>query len=56
MQKLELVLAIFGGGWLFTILLISILGGKVLIQIKNPLTKEIDNITDVTFGSERDNK
>ncbi|MBZ9537223.1 hypothetical protein KGR20_24085 [Cytobacillus oceanisediminis] len=56
MQKIELLLAIFGGGWIFVILIISILGGRVLIQIKNPLTKEIDNITDVTFNSKRDNK
>jgi hypothetical protein len=49
MKLLEIILEVFGLGWLILIIMIGILGGKVLIQLKNPITKKLESITDITI-------
>lgn len=53
LELIRLFLELFGLGWLFLILMIAIFGGKVLVEIKNPFTKNMDRITDVTIDHQR---
>lgn len=50
LELIGLVLGVFGSLWLLLIIMFSILGGRILIQLKNPITKEFENITDVTIN------
>lgn len=47
MQIIIYALSIFGFGWLLLILFIGLFGGRFLIQLKNPITQEMESITDV---------
>jgi hypothetical protein len=46
---------LFGLGWLLLFLTIAFLGGRVLVEIKNPFTKNMDSITDITIDHQNKN-
>jgi hypothetical protein len=46
---------VFGLGWLLLILTVAFLGGRVLVEIKNPITKSMDSITDITINHQNKN-
>lgn len=45
-------LALFGLGWLLLIILMGFLGGRFLVQLKNPFTHKMESITDVAIKKE----
>jgi hypothetical protein len=49
LEIISFILMVFGLGWLLLILTIAFLGGRFLIEIKNPFTKSMDSITDITI-------
>lgn len=49
LEFIRLLLELFGLGWLILIIMVAIFGGKVLIKLKNPITKEMEEITNVTI-------
>jgi hypothetical protein len=49
LEIISLILMVFGLGWLLLILTVAFLGGRVIVEIKNPFTKRMDSITDITI-------
>lgn len=43
------LLEIFGLSWILLFIAIGILGGSIQVKINNPLTKELDTITDIAI-------
>lgn len=49
MHIFQIVLAIYGLAWLLLFLAVSIIGGRIVVEIKNPITKKTDSIVNVIF-------
>jgi hypothetical protein len=52
LKLVSLLFELFGLSWLLLIVMVAILGGTVVIKIKNPFTKEMESITEVTIDHE----
>lgn len=50
MNIIQFILSVYGLGWIILFLAISVMGGHVVVEIKNPLTKKSEPIVDVRFG------
>jgi hypothetical protein len=46
---LRLSLEILGTGWIVLIAIIGICGGSITVKIRNPITRDIDTVTDITI-------
>lgn len=46
---IQTILSIFGACWIFTVILIAIFGGSVVIKIRNPFSKTIETVTEVSI-------
>lgn len=54
MNILRILLEVFAVLWLLTIVTIGVFGGRILIKVRNPFTKNMDTITDITFDGKTD--
>jgi hypothetical protein len=52
MKFISMALEIFGFMWMLLLILFAIFGGRILIQFKNPTTKKLERITDITLHLE----
>jgi hypothetical protein len=52
MKFISMALEIFGFMWMLFLILFAIFGGRILIQFKNPTTKKLESITDITLHLE----
>jgi hypothetical protein len=46
---IRLIFETLGALWLLFIIMLGVFGGKVDIQLRNPITKKFDTITDITI-------
>ncbi|WP_181444531.1 hypothetical protein [Bacillus sp. 03113] len=57
MNNLEIILLLFGIyglGWIILLILLWIFGGRVLIQLRSPITKKLESITDIIINHEKE--